>query len=361
MKCPRACLPCVCKGPLSPAPGAMFCDDCSSGACTDPADWTTDRDGCIRALGIRNGVTKKMDKSPHVEQPQEQLSSSPDRPNAQKQKAAKSEYVLHPGWTFQDETAVDLPDVQVVDAPAQDRMETRPADDEKNAEEESEEEVAACCILHGPRIDEETILKNGQWCCYCCCMGVGWLKDTHSPCHCLVKCICIQHVCEMVEHETREGLCGAMQTCCFCTPMFQLPPPEGVPRCMLCDTMFGKIKRTEASKQKDVQLEDDPVTKFEHVVFEHHQPCFCVCTGCGFQPFFQNFYDAYFKCCCCRYSAQVMPPCEPDGGISCCRLLINAGLCVSQCRLPFRYSGNPMLACCGMRFKKHIHIAGQFA
>lgn len=238
-------------------------------------------------------------------------------------------------------------DLDIVDAPAQEEMNGH------DGEKHHEDECCTCCILSGPRLDEDSILKHGRWCCYCCCCGVGGLKETHSPCHCLIKCCTWQHVCEMVEHENREGYVGCMETCCYCTPMLQLPPPEGTPHCKCCNTICCGIKRSEADKTKERGIEDDPMTRFESTVFDQRFCCFFQCCGCSCEPFFQTVYDAYWKCFCCRCSDQCLLPCEEKGTWACCLILINAGYCVSQCRYPMKFEQNPVCALFGKRFKHH--------
>lgn len=319
----------------------MWCD---TGTCASPcsdSDWVAGRDDSMRNVEPSPGppdASEKMYKLPPVQKPEEQYMNSPGFEEVKKDKSSKNDIEL-----------------EVVDAPAQEQMDSSAA-----AGENTDEEVAPCCILNGPRMDEDSILNHGQWCCYACCCGVGWLKETNSPCHCLTKCICLQHTCEMVEHESQEGVCGCMQTCCFCTPMFQVPPPESTPRCMCCGARWNAAPRSDKDKKKVATVDDDPYTRFENVAFEQCQPCFCLCAGCGCEPFFQTVYDAYFKCLCCRYTALVLPPCEPEG-VVCCRGLVNAGLCIAQCRYPCKFAGNPIIACCGQRCKQNTHSPGQFA
>lgn len=252
----------------------------------------------------------------------------------------------------------EYPELNLQEAPAQNHMDSSLA---ANADGDEGEEPCCECPLSGPRLDERNIMSKGKWCCYCCCGGVGCIpwtktKEDDAPCHCSTKCICVEHVCEMVEHDNLEGVCGSVQTCCYCTPMLQLPPPEGLPRCMCCGVIYGGIKRTDATHNKEVTVEDDPIALFEHVVYNHNQPCFCGFCGCGFQPFFQECYDAYFKCSCCRYSTKTLAPCEAEE-VSICRLLLNAGLCIAQCRFPCKFAGSPVVACCGKPCKKHLNHA----
>lgn len=374
----------------------MWCgtDNNCTGACSDATDWTFDKDACFRAAtcsalsptSTRVEPLELEPKGPQSEDPKnifkpevkddertaakkarlaelEELKKAAiakeqfDEAHHFKQEIESLQHEIEALQAFQEakQPTLDLNDMHpTLDAPGQEGM-----DGEGKPAEYDDEGTNPCCILHGPRMDEETILKQGLWCCYCCCGGVGWLTETHSPCHCLCKSVCCQQTCEMTEHESREGICGSVQTCCYCTPIFQIPAPEGVPFCMCCSSIIGSIKRTEKSHKKEVTVEDDPLTLFEHVTYEQHQPCFCHWCGMGCQPFFQTVYDGYFKCLCCRYSAAVQPPCESEG-LNLCRLVVNAGLCVAQCRYPFKFQGNPICACGGYRCKKHIHIAGHF-
>jgi hypothetical protein len=237
-------------------------------------------------------------------------------------------------------------------------------------EDTDTDEMHPCCIQSGPRIDEEEVLKSSRWLCYCCCCcGVGTLNHTNHPAHLVTKCICCQQSCEMKEVETLEGACGSLQTCCFCTPLWQCPPPEGIPRCKICGAHYFGFKRrapeahvqeTVAGKARDASYpHDDPYTQFEKVVFEDIIPCYCYCCGCGLNPFFQTIYDAYFKCLCCRYTASCIPPCE-EAGLVCCRFVLNAGLCTAHCRCPAASTYNPMFACCGKRLKRVHHMPGTF-
>jgi len=248
----------------------------------------------------------------------------------------------------------EYPDLHLQEAPAQDHMHSSSA-----ANADGDEDVQPCCqncLLTGHLIDEPTIMSKGKWYCYCCCGGAGWVPETHSPFRCSTKCICVEHVCQMVPVGDPEGFCSVVQTCCYCTPMLELPPPEGLPRCMCCGVLFGGIKRTDVTHNKEVTVEDDPISLFEHLVYNSTQLCFCSFCGCGVQPFFQEFYDAYFKCFCCRYSTKTLAPCEAEE-VSFCRLLVNAGLCIGQCRFPCKLAGSPVVACCGKRCKQHMHHA----
>jgi len=325
---------------------------------SETSDWIAGRDDIAQNTFIRIGASSLMEQAESVEKPEVQQSArsfgSRDSDQTQASEGSKGQASKKISGSYLEDAEPSTIDLGI--APAQETMDEEAPADEETAP--AEEETSPCCILHGPRMDEEHILKDGQWCCYVLCGGLGWLEETKSPCHFFTKCICIQHACEMVEHETREGVCGAMQTCCFCTPMFQCPPPEGTPRCICCGAMFGGLQRLEPVNKKEQKIEDDPYTLFEHVSHEHFQPCFCLCCGVGCQPFFQSVYDAYFKCLCCKYSVSVVPPCEEEG-INLCNLVVNAGTCLAQCRYPLKFTGNPLCACCGKRCKKHsLHMPG---
>jgi len=325
----------------------MWCgtDNNCTGACSDATDWTFDKDACFRAAtcsalsptSTRVEPLELEPKGPQSEDPKnlfkpevkddertaakkarlaelEELKKAAiakeqfDEAHHFKQEIESLQHEIEALQAFQEakQPTLDLNDMHpTLDAPGQEGM-----DGEGKPAEYDDEGTNPCCILHGPRMDEETILKQGLWCCYC-------------------------------------------------TPIFQIPAPEGVPFCMCCSSIIGSIKRTEKSHKKEVTVEDDPLTLFEHVTYEQHQPCFCHWCGMGCQPFFQTVYDGYFKCLCCRYSAAVQPPCESEG-LNLCRLVVNAGLCVAQCRYPFKFQGNPICAIGGYRCKKHIHLPGHF-
>lgn len=370
----------------------MWCDDACTCAC-DSTDWVVDRSQRTRGYDAqrmdgRSNADPLGSSTPHfnidktmvagVAQYVAQAHREPATHGGKNAAAPSSLATMFDAKSIKNSDPRDgrnqgsknqPTEAQTQVAPAQDRMQgsgafpwSRKKDAKPPAEEESESKPAAedgeekpCCILHGPTVDEDSILKS-WWCCYCCCWGLGSLAQTNSPSRCMVKCICVQQVCEMVECETQEGLCGSMQTCCCVTPMIQWPAPEGLPWCMLCSTMIGGLRRSDASKQQQASVEghneEDAIMAFENAVFNHHQLCYCCCAGCAVKAFFDALYDAYFKCCCCRYSFQVVPPCEPEG-LALFRVLANCGLNVAQCRFPLQLAGNPILALCGKRYRRN--------
>lgn len=309
------------------------------------------------------GVTRGVEKNPGISKPQDNMHDVQIAVHD-----AQISQIEHEG--HQDSDFDEKPSFYgEEEAPQQEVMEEKAIE----TPEDTDDGVHPCCILNGPRIDEEEILKVSNWLCYlCCCCGVGTLKETNHPAYLVTKCICCQQSCEMKEFETREeGACGSVATCCFCTPIFQLPPPDGIPRCMVCSASFCGIKRTEheaekqqthaGAPQEGTSTHSDPYTLYEHVVYEHTMPCYCYCAGLACQPFFQTVLDSYFKCMCCRYTASCVSPIEEDDGVVCCRHVLNAGLLVAHCRWPGYSTFNPVCACCGKRFKQGFHKAGNFA
>lgn len=336
----------------------MFCDNQCSGVCNGSSEWT-EKDGICgmrpassildTCMPRTSGATSAyMPKSPGIGKPQDSIH---DRQVAQ-------------GVPIDEDSDFDKKN-SIDSSPREEKVDERGI----HPEITDDADGPVCCLLTGPRIDEDEMLKVGQWLCYCLCCGVGYLKETNHPCHFLSTCLCCQQACEMQEVETREGVCGAIQTCCCCTPIYQLPPPEGIPRCMLCSAHFCGIKPTKRppehtkppKKDEDrVSTHSDPYTLYEHVVYEHGMPCYCGCCGCGCQPVFLGCYEAYFKCCCCKYSPALVPPYEEETGLVLGRCLVNAGLCIAQCRYPIKFTGNPVCACCGKRCKQANFHPGRF-
>jgi len=181
--------------------------------------------------------------------------------------------------------------------PMQEQMSSpRQPDVEKPTKRKNEEEVADvpadnpcnCCIAHGQHIDEESVMKHGHWVWYCCCMGFGWMTETHSPARFAMRCLCCQFDCERVPEVSIEGCCSTVHECCCMATVYQFPPVEGVPNCILCQHPLCGIHRTERTKPKDPTERnerhhgpDDPYTLYENIVLERWVPIYCRCMGCA--------------------------------------------------------------------------------
>lgn len=224
-----------------------------------------------------------------------------------------------------------------------------------------------CCSCTGAHVDEEAVMSQAWWFCYCCCSGIGYL-NAHAPCRLDTKCCCFRQICEVVEMETREGLCSCIQDCCFCSSLMQLPSPDGIPWCILCGCYYCGIqhKHEENEKKKDPtastsssdrhSVSSDPYTNFFHHIQEFLVPCFAVCIGCTCRPVFGNCYEGYCKCCCYRCSGRTTGPIDA-GGCTCCSYLLNCGDIFAQGRLPARFADNPIMAIAGKKCKEKRHIA----
>lgn len=313
------------SGPLL---ASMFdCDRCT-GVCSDAADWIAGRDGRAGAKG--NGATKKLQRTRSLDKPQEK------------------KHDVEPGGVA--EAKVAPPDFGRIVEESPDSREMHVKEPRREPLAENTDEVPCCCTCVGDRLDEQTILSRAFWCLYCCCGGCGCI-DSQAPCRYDATCCICRQTCEMVDIESREGICGCIQSCCNFSQICQLPVPESTPRCMCCSSAWcGFTKKSDKDTSDRNSTTSDPYTAFEFHLFENYVPLYCCCTGCTCRPVLLNLFESYYKCCCVRCSTSTVLPWH--GGIcTCCILLANCGPFVAHGRLPCRFVDNPICGLAGWRCK----------
>lgn len=222
-----------------------------------------------------------------------------------------------------------------------------------------------CCCFPSTDLkpQEEEMVKNRFWCCYCCCAGLG-TRCSLDPlmyrysCGC---CHCSWESADVVDKLT--GICSTMMNCCCCAGcLCHYPLPKGTPYCVCCnekccykggrDAAMRAAIQSSSDSQFDVDLPSQrkrrtsvtSVQEFEetsHVLKNQIIPCFCCCCGCT-EDYGKNLCGYNTKCCCCR--------CDGRWGLpfyTGCKIL---SLCCGsyfQCRCP-RYSEAHTCVCCGL-------------
>jgi len=267
-------------------------------------------------------------------------------------------FVTMPG-DIKSPTAPTRPSMQSVDSWA---IDMHPVDHGgENTEQEQSKPKA-----HRHRMDELEVLDKAWWFYYCLCGGCGATPEPAST-HLISKCCCCRETCEYVDagSENNEGSCSFVHTCCTCVNLCQWPFRQGTPVCVLCTAQFcGWHGKTRSGIQKPTKKDDryasdtdgeTAPSMFDHVM---HDTCMlCYCCGCGIAcaGTILEVYESFTKCCCCRCTLGLSPPCAEDG---CCAHLLNMGRYHSQCRCPIKKESNPMVACCGRRWRK-VHLHGR--
>jgi len=158
-----------------------------------------------------------------------------------------------------------------------------------------------------------------------------------------------------------EGCFQSICSCCFCHLLCQLPCRPGLPKCICCSEQIhscGKYAH-KAEEVVDHSGEAGAQPMFEFLLFEGFTPAYCCCIGCSCKQECLSCCKIGLQCCSCRFLCEeAMPECGPDG---LCQCLLTCQCCYGQCSLPPRKENNPVLACCGKRWRHPGHLTGSGA
>mmetsp|Transcript_96271 Transcript_96271/g.170221 ORF Transcript_96271/g.170221 Transcript_96271/m.170221 type:complete len:321 (+) Transcript_96271:71-1033(+) len=306
---------------------------CGCNDACDASEWRSDFDGKA-PTDPRKGASSRMERRASQQQPE----FGRDDIDVE---------IEDQGYDF--DRRMSLGSVESIDprAPPQVKMEQKAEDtDEIN-----------CCICTGHRVDEATVLQQAWWCFYCCCGGLA-CYNAHAPCRLDTMCCGCLQTCEFVEIETREGVCSFIQSCCCCSQIMQIPPPEGIPIGICCNLHCCGARGNSKEKEAEIDrhsVASDPYTLFDHHIFEMMVPCFLFCMGYTCRQSLGTCYEGYCKCGFFRCSGKTIPLTD-EGGCTCCSCLLNCGNFFTQGRLPCRFAGNPIIACAGWKCKRTAHI-----
>merc|ERR1740130_6514 len=209
-------------------------------------------------------------------------------------------------------------------------------------------------------MDELNVLKEAWWCSYCCCAGCGCGAPAYF--RCLTKWCCFRINCEQAGEahpdNDSEGCLQCINSCCFCHFLCQFPCRQGMPRCICCSERMhccGQYKRDEKEPEHAGEAGTQPM--FEYLVYEGFTPAYCCCMGCTLKKECLSCFKISSVCCGCRFlTEEAMPdPCDGDGLCACLFTCMN---CYYQSNFPPKKEMNPMLACCGKRWRKPHDLKG---
>eukprot|EP00927_Polykrikos_kofoidii_P007692 TRINITY_DN13161_c0_g2_i1.p1 TRINITY_DN13161_c0_g2~~TRINITY_DN13161_c0_g2_i1.p1 ORF type:complete len:455 (-),score=66.11 TRINITY_DN13161_c0_g2_i1:270-1499(-) len=279
-----------------------------------------------------------------------------------------------PSWTGPELVECDMPEDPRPEATPKHAPETSPRPAPKAAPSSSARPplppppqaqaaptVGCCGLCPGVRIEEHEMLKETWWFSYCFCCGAGCM-DHCGTVNQQCKCVCLHFACEPTEEAGPEGVCGYVDTCCFCTHFGQWPPRDSTPLCS-CFSMipcgFHHRPQAAAPKVEGPPLPvDAPASFWDFLLFDQILPWYCYCCGCSLHTEFQEICNGYSKCGGCKIEYGIAPPCmvEEDGlELGDEGLCLNVGSCWylrTQFRVPLSLNNNPICAMCGWRLRK---------
>lgn len=192
-------------------------------------------------------------------------------------------------------------------------------------------------------LDEENMLRDSNWCLYCCCAGIANSCDELRLVQCALQILCCRQVCHGAQCQGEDsGPCKVISDCVCCTTICQAPMKPGRPYCVLgnkpcCGVYgggFGSTRPMPGEDKKDID--------FDKALDGGCVPCFCCC--CGLVLGLTAFSQHVWKCGCCEMKHKT------PGGFQLCGSVCSAGCCLYQCRLPcFESPPSPVCAVCGWR------------
>lgn len=194
----------------------------------------------------------------------------------------------------------------------------------------------------GPRLDEEAMLRDSNWCLYCCCGGCASTCTQLRPAQCACHMLC----CTQYFHATSccgaAGPCKLISDCLCCTVLCQVPPREGRPYCVVCSKPWCGYYGGNRARPDDDRKDWD----FDSALDSGCTQCFCCCC-CGFVIGLTAVSQHMWKCCCCECKNSTAAGCQL------CGCLCSGMCCLGQFRVPcFSSPPNPCCACCGHRYRR---------